>query len=138
MQIELLEKTSLLIANFRDSRPIREIGDLGLIENDTVLLWFKEWESDIISDNQIKDKRKHLISHQTRADICSLIIGFRELCEHRLRTSSCSIVPSRLTSDIIENVLCQQKGLYKGNNTNPTYLVTVKHVLKHRQTTVIP
>jgi hypothetical protein len=31
MQIELLEKTSLLIANFRDSRPIREIGDLGLI-----------------------------------------------------------------------------------------------------------
>lgn len=117
--IELLEKTSLLIANFRDSRPIREIGDLRLIENDTVLQWFKEWESDILSD---KDKEKHLISHQTRADICSLIIGFRELCEYRLRTSSCSIVPSRLNSDIIENVFCQQRGLHNGNNTNPTYL----------------
>jgi hypothetical protein len=25
-------------------------------------------------------------------------------------------------SDIIENVFCQQRELYNGNNTNPTYL----------------
>ena len=69
----------------------------------------------------IKEKEKHMISNQTRADICSLLIGFDELCSE-LRNNSCSIVPNRINSDVIENVFCQQRGLYNGNNTNPTYL----------------
>jgi hypothetical protein len=43
--ISLLEQTSILIANCRDRRPIREVGDIRLMENDKVLNWFCEWES---------------------------------------------------------------------------------------------
>jgi len=39
-----------------------------------------------------------------------------------VKNNSSSIVPNRINSDIIENVFCQQRGLYNGNNTNPTYL----------------
>ena len=120
--IELLENTSILVSNFRDNRPIREIGDYRLAENRKVMEWFREWESDILSKKDIKDKEKLLISHQTRADLCSLILGFEELCAHRLKTCSGSVIPSRLNSDVIENVFCQQRGLHNGNNTNPTYL----------------
>lgn len=116
--ISLLEQTSILIANFRDRPPIREVGDIRLIENDKVLNWFCEWESEVLNNDQVKDKEFFLISHDT----CSLIIGFRELCDHRLKHSSGSIVPSRINSDIIANVFCQQRGLYNGNNTNPTCL----------------
>lgn len=31
------------------------------------------------------------------------------------------IVPSRINSDIIENIICQQRSLYHGENTNPNY-----------------
>ena len=120
--ISLLEQTSILIANCRDRRPIREVGDIRLMENDKVLNWFCEWESEVLNNDQVKDNSFFLISHQTRADTCSLIIGVRELCDHRLKHSSGSIVPSRNNSDIIENVFCQQRALYNGNNTNPTYL----------------
>ena len=84
--------------------------------------WFQDWEQSIISDSNIKDKEKHQISHQTRADICSFLIGFEEMCTEKLKNGSSSIVPNRINSDVIENVFCQKRGLYDGNNTNPTYL----------------
>jgi hypothetical protein len=46
--ISLLEQTSILIANCRDRRPIREVGDIRLMENDKVLNWFCEWESGFV------------------------------------------------------------------------------------------
>ena len=76
----------------------------------------------VLLNTAINVKEKHMISHQTRADICSLLIGFDELCSEKLRNNSSSIVPNRINSDVIENVFCQQRRLYKGNNTNPTYL----------------
>jgi len=120
--IELLEQTSILVENFRDHRPIHETGDVRLEQNQKVLKWFKDWEASIISNSEIKDKENHMISHQTRSDICSLLIGFNEMCIDKLKDNSSSIVPNRINSDVIENVFCQQRGLYNGNNSNPTYL----------------
>jgi len=120
--IDLLEQTSILVQNFRDHRPISDIGDIRLEQNQKVLKWFQDWEKYILSNSEVKDKENNMISHQTRADICSLLIGFHELCTEKLKTGSASIVPDRLNSDVIENVFCQQRGLYNGNNTNPTYL----------------
>ena len=120
--IEFLENTSILVENFRDHRAIRDIGDERLLQNQKVLEWFQDWENSVQSNSEIKDKEKHLISHQTRADICSLLIGFHEMCSDKLKKDSSSIVPNRINSDVIENVFCQQRGLYNGNNTNPTYL----------------
>ena len=112
----------MLVSNFRDNRPIRDIGDERLQQNQKVSSFFKDWEMSILSNTSIKDKEKCMISHQTRADICSLIIGFHEMWCDKLKSGSTSIIPSRINSDVIENVFCQQRGLYNGNNTNPTYL----------------
>ncbi|KAK3099914.1 hypothetical protein FSP39_011714 [Pinctada imbricata] len=121
--IELLQHTSILVENFRDPRPIVDTSDNRLKENIKVLEWFRNWEKMIKSDKTITRKpESYLISHQTRADISSLIIGFQELCMSKLQKSGASIIPNRVNSDVIENVFSQQRGLYNGNNTNPTYL----------------
>lgn len=49
-------------------------------------------------------------------------MGFEELCLYKLKTSNASIIPSRVNSDIVENMFCQQRTLHNGPNTNPTYL----------------
>lgn len=71
---------------------------------------------------KMKQKEKHLISHQTRQDMVSLILGFKELCAYKLHSSHASIIPSRVNSDVIENTFCQQRTLHIGANTNSTYL----------------
>ena len=68
--------------------------------------WFKDWEA---SNSEIKDKENHMISHQTRSDICSLLMGFNEMCIDKLKDNSSSIVPNRINSDIIENVLSTKR-----------------------------
>jgi hypothetical protein len=40
----------------RDRRPIREVGDIRLMENDKVLNWFCEWESEVLNNDQVKDR----------------------------------------------------------------------------------
>lgn len=117
--IALLQHTSTLIANFRDPRPITDLSDVRLKENMAALQWFINWEESV---KDRSDKNKCLISHQTRADLTSLIIGFDELCHSKLKIAPSSIIPNRINSDVIENIFCQQRGLYNGNNTNPNYL----------------
>ena len=120
--IQLLQNTSQLIDIFRDHRPIIDTSDERLATLKKILDWFKNWEEEVNSDDSLKQKDTFLISHQTRSDICSLIIGFRELCIDKLRSSATTIVPCRINSDVIENVFSQQRGLYNGNNTNPNFL----------------
>ena len=120
--IELLRNTSIVIRNFRDPRPITDAGDERLSELHDVMEWFVKWENQIKNDTSIKNKEKHLISHQTREDIVSSLLGFEELCKHKLKKSHGSIIPSRVNSDVIENLFCQQRTLHNGANSNPTYL----------------
>jgi hypothetical protein len=117
-----LRKTSTLLQNFRDCRPITDASDDRLQENHDVLQWFIEWEKTNRGDSSLPNKEKSLISLQTREDIVSCILGFEELCMHRLKYSSGSIIPNRANSDLIENMFCQQRTLHSGANTNPTYL----------------
>lgn len=69
----------MLIQNFKDSRPITDISDERIKQNNDVLQWFIEWEKMIKDNSEIKNKEKHLISHQTREDIISSITGFEEM-----------------------------------------------------------
>ena len=119
--IELSESTSTLIKNFRDPRPITDTSDIRLSENDRALEWFSAWENEI-KESGVKTPEKYLLSHQTRQDICSLITGFREFCQNKLPKSDSSIIPSRVNSDVIENLFCQERALHNGANTNPTFL----------------
>jgi hypothetical protein len=120
--VEMLTHTSALIRNFRDPRPITDISDDRLKENDDALKWFIKWERSVKYDDGIRNKEKHMISHQTREDIISSVMGFQELCNYKLKMSNASIIPSRINSDVIENMFCQQRTLHNGANTNPTYL----------------
>jgi hypothetical protein len=120
--IELLECTTVFIRNFRDSRPITDVSDERLKQNSDAINWFINWENKVKRDTNIKNKEKYLISHQTREDIISSVKGFEELCIYKLKKSNSSIIPSRVNSDIIENMFCQQRTLHNGANTNPNYL----------------
>ena len=57
------------------------------------------------------------MTQETRDDICSMIIGFEELCH--LRISQRRFVrPSFINSDIVENIFCQERTMAAAN-TNP-------------------
>ncbi|XP_053400344.1 uncharacterized protein LOC123539045 [Mercenaria mercenaria] len=114
--IKLLQMTSILVRNFRDQRPIHELDDSRLAENKNALSWFRNWEAEECLCE------KNLISHQTREDIVSLLLGFSELCKDKFTRSAGSIVASRVNSDPIENIFSQQRGLHDGANTNPNLL----------------
>ncbi|CAG2238930.1 unnamed protein product [Mytilus edulis] len=120
--VKLLSNTSVLIANFRDNRAITDLSDDRLRQNHDVMDFFIKWEKSIQLDTTVKQKEMCMISHQTRQDIVSCILGFEEYCQYRLKNNNASVIPSRLNSDVIENVFCQQRTLHSGANTNPTYL----------------
>ncbi|CAG2187265.1 unnamed protein product [Mytilus edulis] len=120
--IELLKCTSVLIKNCMDARPITDISDDRLKDNRDAMNWFVHWENSVKNNATIKNKEKCLISHQTRQDIISAVLGFEELCLYKLEKSNASIIPNRINSDVIENIFCQQRTLHNGANSNPTYI----------------
>lgn len=119
--IKLLRQTSVLVKVFRDKRPITSYEDNRLVQIRNVLKWFQKWEK-VIKDSNRKDKEKCLISMQTREDIVSLILDFDSMCSEKFKKSNSSIIPSRINSDVIENIFSQQRGTYNGPNPNPDYL----------------
>ena len=84
----------LLVPAFNSASPQNDAGDERLSELYDVMEWFDKWEKQIKNDTSIKNKEKHLISHQTREDIVSSLLGFEELCKHKLKKSHGSIIPS--------------------------------------------
>jgi hypothetical protein len=85
--IELLKCTSVLINFCRDPRPITDTSDGRLKQNHDAMSWFIQWENSVKSNEKIRNKEKCLISHQTRQDIISAILGFEELCTYTLKKS---------------------------------------------------
>lgn len=122
--IELLQHTSVIIKNFRDARPITSYSDKRLDESRKVLEWFctlgKQNKS--LTNINKKELEKSLFSYQTMEDIRSLLMGFDEMCGIHFLSTSSSIIPNRLNSDVVKNVFSQQRGLHNGANTNPSYL----------------
>jgi hypothetical protein len=67
------------------------------------------------------------MSDKTRQDLASCIIGFEEVCfRHFKQFPGCTLVPSRMNSDVLENVFSQQRGLHNGANTNPNLITYMK------------
>lgn len=117
--LKFLENTSTLVEIFCDThRPIIDAGDDRLQQLSQVLAYFNDWESQVTADTSL-DSSKHLITKETREDINSCIIGFREVCKRWL-SSNITVRPGYFNSDVIENFFCQQRGLCNGMNTNPT------------------
>ena len=121
--IEFLKKTSKLISNYSDSRPITCISDVRLIENKEIYNWFKDWETEVKNTPGLSDAEKNymLLSYQTREDLDSYLLGFHQICKIHIAQTNWSVIPSMVNSDIIENIFCQARGLCNGANTNPTF-----------------
>jgi hypothetical protein len=122
--IELLQQTSVLVKNFRNAQPITSYSDKRLDDNRRVLGWFRTWQESnkSVAHLKKKDLEKSLFSYQTMEDIVSLLTGFDEICNIHFQSTSSSIIPNRVNSDVVENVFSQQRGLHNGANTNPSYL----------------
>ena len=122
--IAFLRQTSLIVAFSQDSRPIDLIEDDRLQTLLGVNQWFKDWETNVLKQNDapLPARNKMLMPAETRQDLDSSLKGFVCLTKHRLTLSpGSSVVPGRMNSDSIENHFCQQRGIFNGNNTNPSY-----------------
>ncbi|VDI08834.1 Hypothetical predicted protein [Mytilus galloprovincialis] len=58
---------------------------------------------------------------ETREDIDYMFHGFSSLVAMCINEIKIEVVLSRINSDIIENIFCQERSLYHGANTNPNY-----------------
>ena len=116
--VQLLEKTSLLVELFGDTRPVYDPSDERVIRLDELLSFFAKWEQDIVISIRYTPA-KHLLPQETRDDLNSAIIGFQSLCRSLLGRGD-SITPAYVNSDVVENHFCQQRGICNGLNTNPT------------------
>jgi hypothetical protein len=121
--IQLLKQTSKIISVFRDRRPITSMDDsrFGILQS--AFTWFQEWKSEVaqLKANGINTS-KQLLSHKCLEDVESMLLTFKEICRVHLRQFPQGyVVPSRINSDVVENIFCQQRGLYNGSSTNPTY-----------------
>ena len=119
--IDLLENSSTLVKFFRDSRPICNVNDTRLSELQSVLRWFQLWRSQH-QHLPTKAANKMIPSSKCLDDIESLMHSFLHVCKvHLEQFKGAEIVPARFNSDIAENIFCQQRGLFNGNNSNPNY-----------------
>ena len=114
--VELLMMTSTMIKIFRDQRLISSIEDQRLSELRKVLDWFLAWKA------SAKENPKSMFSRECMDDVICMLVTFPEICRcHLQEFPQGSIKPSRFNNDIAENMFCQQKGLYNGNASNPSY-----------------
>ena len=115
--------TSKIVDTFADRRPVSDLGDKRLAQNQQALDYFKNWEKDAASHTELDKtkQRKRLLSDKLRFDISSMIIGFYEICKLAFpRFPGSTISSFRTNSGLVENVFCQERG-HNGQNSNPTY-----------------
>jgi hypothetical protein len=125
--IELLKQTSKMVAIYNDNRPICDINDERLVKLADCKKWFADWTKHTCTNvSHSRSVGRMLISRETQEDVQYCITGFASICRLRLESGH-SVLPSRINSDIVENVFSQQRGSH-GDNTNPKYLQYTKNV----------
>ncbi|KAJ8306362.1 hypothetical protein KUTeg_016907 [Tegillarca granosa] len=113
--------SSFLVSFFNDSRPIKDLSDPRIQTFTEVYDWFKAWENQYAGESETNKRYKALMTMETRKDLDFMFRGFISLLEICICEIKIEIVPSRINSDIIENIFYQQRSLYHGATTNPTY-----------------
>ena len=101
---------------------INKVNDKRLHSLKTVHTWFKDWRNEVRDIQCVqKQKDRMLPSYKCLDDVESTIVGFINFCQVHLSEFNNGVYPSRFNSDLAENIFCQQRGLYNGNSTNPSY-----------------
>ena len=122
--VEFLKFTCQIISIFRDKRAIKSMTDDRFSTIHSCLNWFIQWRSSVRSNPKLTDgeKAKRLPSHECIDDTINMLQTFPGICRlHLDEFPDGNVTPARFNNDIAENIFCQQRGLYNGNTTNPTY-----------------
>jgi len=119
--IQFLEHTSILVEFCTDVRPVKDMCDDRLIKLRMSYNWFKSWENEVCQTETASKRYKSLLTMETREDLDFMYHGIMSLISFCIEKLHTEIVPARLNSDIIKNIFCQQRSLYHGPTTNPTY-----------------
>jgi hypothetical protein len=112
--VKLLEKTASLVNFFCDGKPVTDKDDERIKNLLSVGSWFQEWEQQHETNNRL------LLAPQTREDIKIMVNGIVALT-NAFVDFDIPFIPDKANSDIIENFFCQQRGIYHGANSHPTY-----------------
>lgn len=120
--IKLLEHTSVLVDFFKDERPITCLSDTRLAELKNVGKWFKTWEEQVETEyaNDKVLQNKALIAPQTRQDIEIMVSGILALAKVTV-DAKIPLIPAKTNSDLIENFFSEERGIYHGCNSHPSY-----------------
>ena len=128
--IELLKRTSTIIRNTNDKRPIDEVGDNRLLQNTEILHWMINWEKAAHSSKQ-------LMSAECREDLKWMLVGFNSLAKDLIMKYKTCVYPCDINSDVIENFFCSQRGIMGGNTTNPSvrnYMYNINSIILGQST----
>ena len=108
---------------FADLRPIKGSDDPRITTLESLHVWFLRWEGGIEKSQDLskKDKKRAIMTTETRDHTQSVLHGFVAMCRNHFKVSTVSVVPGRVNSDIVENLFCQQRALCHGSNDNPSH-----------------
>jgi hypothetical protein len=121
--IRLLQNTSLLLANFKDNRPIRSMDDPRLAVNRECLQFFLDWH-----EQKGTSHATNFITRECFQDLKSMVVAFEKIVQTKLQYHPTSYVnPARVNTDVVENFFCSQRAI-NGCNTNPTTLQYAKGI----------
>ena len=82
------------------------------------------WEESIKKQTQLpKATRSSMLpTWECMEDLRCLLVAFPQICSlHLDKYPNSGVMPSRFNTDLAENIICQIRGLYDGNATNPNY-----------------
>lgn len=119
--IQFLEHSSTLVEFFTDQRPVKDMSDERIMKLSIAYNWYKSWEKQVCQNDTISRRYKSLLTMETREDLDFMYHGIMSLITFCIEVLKTEVVPARLNSDIIENIFCQQRSLYHGPTTHPTY-----------------
>lgn len=76
---------------------------------------FKAWKNEGCNGVDAHKRHKSFLTMEMRED------GFMSLVDICIDKLQVNLIPSRVNSDIIENIFCQQRAIYNGANSNLNY-----------------
>lgn len=100
----------------------RNLDDSRFQGNESVLLWFSDWEKDAQQNEELTaaERGRRFISRKTKFDLYSMVKGYRSYCKEMMQLfEGIQLVTHKTSQDYTELFFACQRA-QQGQNTNPT------------------
>ena len=116
--VDLLCETSKLVEIFRSHMPLTSLEDERIDQLREVCVHFRDWNYFCKAQkDSLVTKKDIFITMESYNDLQTCINGFIALCEQCV--DGTPIIPALVNSDVVENIFCQQRSLYRSASANP-------------------